>query len=431
MKKLLLLTVLLLSHAFGMAQCGNDNVLNNAPATPSCPGNIGVGCITGGQYVLVNVIAGNVYTFSTCIGTTWDTQITLYNNAGGGSLAYNDDGCGLQSTITWTATFTGPLRVLVDQYPCASNSSCANLVIACVGPASVNTNCSAPTQICNNQSFGGNSSGFGIQDLNAANTGCLTSYEHQSSWYVFQVSTSGSLTMTIGTAVDYDFAIWGPYTLSQCPTTPPIRCSYSATYGNTGLSIGAGDFSENAAPTVTVNWVEALTVSTGQVYVMVIDNFTSNFTPFTVTWGGTASLNCVPLPIELVNFDGRHEKNGNLLYWTTATEEDNSYFTLLRSTDLLEWEAIGTVPGAGTSQQHIDYSYMDKDYPYAINYYRLEQTDINGSHEYVGRVIVIDNSREEYKVVRRLNYVGQEVDENYHGFFIEHRDHGKPVMRYQ
>lgn len=112
------------------AQCANNNTLYNVNATPACPGSITVGCVWGGEYVLVNVVAGNTYTFSTC-GAPFDTQITLYNNTGGGSLGYNDDGCGLQSTITWTATFTGQLRVLVDQYNCVSNFTCAGLTVSC------------------------------------------------------------------------------------------------------------------------------------------------------------------------------------------------------------------------------------------------------------------------------------------------------------
>ncbi|MBK6830504.1 MAG: T9SS type A sorting domain-containing protein [Flavobacteriales bacterium] len=129
-----LLLAFLIGSIEGRTQCGNDNTLYNVAATPGCPGSTTVGCVWGGEYVLVNVVAGNTYTFSTC-GATWDTQITLFNNTGGASLGYNDDGCGLQSTITWTATFTGQLRVLVDQWtlfvPCASNTTCAGLTISC------------------------------------------------------------------------------------------------------------------------------------------------------------------------------------------------------------------------------------------------------------------------------------------------------------
>lgn len=101
--------------------------------TPPCPGNLTVTCIYGGEYVLVDVVAGNTYTFSTCGGALWDTQITLLTNANvpipGG---YNDDACGLQSSVTWTATFTGTIRVLVTQYNCVGNILCADLAISCV-----------------------------------------------------------------------------------------------------------------------------------------------------------------------------------------------------------------------------------------------------------------------------------------------------------
>ena len=60
----------------------------------------------------MNVVNGNTYTFQTCGGATWDTQITLFNNTGGANLGFNDDGCAPQSTVAWTANYTGQLRVL-------------------------------------------------------------------------------------------------------------------------------------------------------------------------------------------------------------------------------------------------------------------------------------------------------------------------------
>ncbi|MEO8068575.1 MAG: hypothetical protein ABI599_12840 [Flavobacteriales bacterium] len=100
-----------------------------------------VPCVQGGQYALVNVVANNTYTFSVC-AATFDTQITVFNNAGGGAVANNDDACGTggtRSSVTWLATFTGQVRVLVDRYasifnPCANSPSCAPLVIQCTPP---------------------------------------------------------------------------------------------------------------------------------------------------------------------------------------------------------------------------------------------------------------------------------------------------------
>lgn len=131
--RILNLSCALFVSAIGKAQCPNDNALTGTAITPTCPGTTNVPCVQGGQYALVNVVAGNTYTFSTC-AATFDTQITLYNNAGGGSLGFNDDACGLQSTVTWVATFTGQLRVLVDQFYCATNATCAPLQIVCTAP---------------------------------------------------------------------------------------------------------------------------------------------------------------------------------------------------------------------------------------------------------------------------------------------------------
>ncbi|NUO03048.1 MAG: fibronectin type III domain-containing protein [Saprospiraceae bacterium] len=127
------LALLLSSAAWqAAAQCGNDNSqFGTSTITCGAASTVLTTCIYGGEYRLVNVTLGNTYTFSTCGDTDFDTQITLFNDTGGAYLAYNDDGCGAQSTVTWTATFTGAVRVLVDQYNCISNTTCMTLNASC------------------------------------------------------------------------------------------------------------------------------------------------------------------------------------------------------------------------------------------------------------------------------------------------------------
>lgn len=133
------------------AQCPNNNtaILGGA-ITPPCPGSMTVPCVNAGQYALINVTTGNVYTFNTC-GAPFDTQITLYNAIGGGSLASNDDFCGTQSQVIWSATFTGQLRVLVDRWtllnPCNTGGGCAPLNILCQLPPPPLTNDNCPAAI--------------------------------------------------------------------------------------------------------------------------------------------------------------------------------------------------------------------------------------------------------------------------------------------
>lgn len=125
--------------------CPNNNTaIPGGAITPACPGTTNVPCVQGGQYALVNVTNGYQYTFSTC-GAGFDTQISLHTAASVNPLAFNDDAgaCGLfslQSSVAWTANFTGQLRVLVDQYNCANNAICAPLTITCMTPPAPMTN---------------------------------------------------------------------------------------------------------------------------------------------------------------------------------------------------------------------------------------------------------------------------------------------------
>ena len=139
------LLLLLLSHLKVAGQCANDNTLLMS-YTPACTGaqETITACIRGGQYVAIPVTVGGVYTFSTCGNTSFDSQITIYNSTGGGALGYNDDACGLQSTVTWTATFSGTLWVLVDQYFCTNNAVCIPLYVTCTTPAPPSSVCVSP-----------------------------------------------------------------------------------------------------------------------------------------------------------------------------------------------------------------------------------------------------------------------------------------------
>ena len=96
-------------------------------------------------------------------------------------------------------------------------------------------------------------------------------------------------------------------------------------------------------------------------------------------------VNCTNagLPIELLSFDAIATKNQEVrLTWITLTELDNDFFTLERSTNALSWDAIQQIKGAGNSKEILHYNYTDKHPLAGISYYRLKQTDFNGSVSY-------------------------------------------------
>ncbi len=148
---LLLLTVLLLCLGVGnkaAAQCQVlDNFMNFASfdLTPTVQGPTGTQTswsTWGGDYHKVDVVAGEQYEISTCnntgpyspgtsgwtgiwpVGTphagqagynvNWDPQMSLVQASTGLVVDFNDDFCGPYPAITYTATFTGELYIVLD-----------------------------------------------------------------------------------------------------------------------------------------------------------------------------------------------------------------------------------------------------------------------------------------------------------------------------
>ena len=85
-----------------------------------------------------------------------------------------------------------------------------------------------------------------------------------------------------------------------------------------------------------------------------------------------------PLPIELLNFDAVCNGDKVSLNWATASETNNDYFTVFKSTDAVTWIEFISIPGAGNSNEVKHYSITDNDYHGNVVYYRLNQTDNNG-----------------------------------------------------
>lgn len=88
-----------------------------------------------------------------------------------------------------------------------------------------------------------------------------------------------------------------------------------------------------------------------------------------------------PLPIELLDFQARAEGQQVHVLWATATERDNDHFTIERSRDLGLWETVAEVPGATNSSSELRYTVVDAQPLPALSYYRLKQTDLDGTTE--------------------------------------------------
>ncbi len=138
--------------------------------------------------------------------------------------------------------------------------------------------------------------------------------------------------------------------------------------------------STNQSPQITINTISS-SIDT--------DDDTSNETHYVTVDAGFTSN---PLPVEISYFKGTAKNCESVLTWGTASEENNDYFEIERSSDGRVFEVLGMVNGSGTSSTFSHYSFTDKS-PILKdgNYYRLKQVDFDGSVNYSSFVTIDHN----------------------------------------
>jgi hypothetical protein len=121
MKSVFLFFLLVLSNT-SIACTGGTFISNLTPA-----GSYQTVSVVNGNYYTMNVTCGNVYNFDFCNnggntnGGLW-AEITILNSTGTTELAFApySGGC---TTLSWTATFTGSIRVLITDSGCFSGGT--------------------------------------------------------------------------------------------------------------------------------------------------------------------------------------------------------------------------------------------------------------------------------------------------------------------
>jgi len=139
MKKLLLFLIVILFYSLSVRaqSCdagGCSNFTNQYPSstfsTTSASWTTVSAYMNAGNWTLFNVTQGNTYEWSYCTdfggSQSWDAELTLYNNSTSAVLCYQNN-CGLTSCpnapyLSWTATFTGTVKLLTTEASCQSNT---------------------------------------------------------------------------------------------------------------------------------------------------------------------------------------------------------------------------------------------------------------------------------------------------------------------
>jgi hypothetical protein len=96
------------------------------------------------------------------------------------------------------------------------------------------------------------------------------------------------------------------------------------------------------------------------------------------------------LPIVLTDFNVKKVNEGNLVSWTTSSEQNNSHFVLQKSYDGEHWHTLEEIDGAGNSTNLLHYHFLDRENCPSICYYQLKQVDYDGKFE-LSKTISIEN----------------------------------------
>ncbi len=86
----------------------------------------------------------------------------------------------------------------------------------------------------------------------------------------------------------------------------------------------------------------------------------------------------VVLPVNAIDFKTVSSNQKITTTFTTVTEKNNSHFNIYRSADGVKFDLISVLKGNGTSNDKSNYVYNDYNPVNGINYYQIEQVDLDG-----------------------------------------------------
>ena len=194
--------------------------------------------------------------------------------------------------------------------------------------------------------------------------------------------------------------------------------------GGTATLFGSSVNQSTASGTFTIS---SLSCGTSiQIYVKAI---TRDFNAAYVLIDNVTITGATALPIELLYFNGKNENTYNHLTWSTATELNNDYFTILRSVDGVYFHNIAIIPGAGNSINTLTYSFDDYTYEGTLNYYVLKQTDYDGRYKNSDIISVLSRERVAPTLIKITNLLGQDISDDYHGIVLFYYSDGTIVKK--
>jgi len=128
----------------------------------------------------------------------------------------------------------------------------------------------------------------------------------------------------------------------------------------------------------TIDYLQYITIGNNTVFMA--GQVTGPQIASSATGNGFSGFN--PLPVKFVGFTVTRKSNDVLVQWSTSQEVNADMFTVERSVDGVNWTTIAYVAAIGNSSAINNYSFTDKNLNAKTIYYRVKETDFDGSFVY-------------------------------------------------
>lgn len=316
MKNLAIILFSLLS-IFAIAQPSNNSCSGaiTSPTNGSCLAGTSVGatdnwvgfvgCQSGNnpEVWYTFVAGGTQVSFSITSGTLpGNIELTLVSSSSPpcGGLSIAGSACGPSVLTTTISTTPGTTYYYTISSSTGGTGTFTTCLLSSTPPPVPGQDCPSPAILCSGASFSqGNFTGIGAAE-NISTNSCFGGQEKQSRWYRFSIGCSGTLEFNIAPTVstnDIDFALYnttnGICYSSGSTMTTAIACNWSGCRGTTGItscanpctSEGATDCA-NQPGCQAPQWGGAVAVTAGNVYTLLIDNFSNTSNGYSVVFGG-------------------------------------------------------------------------------------------------------------------------------------------------
>ncbi len=268
-----------------------------------------------------------------------------------GNVVFGEDaiviGTGTSSHVDGVVTKNGAANGFT--FPTGSNGNLGKVVVT----GGTATNVSVQ--------YFSNPSGFGTNDLPRWwASASVSGFDHVSNVEYWRISSPEAITANFVAVASTDMH-FNSATAEEDKIPTNIQMAF---YDNNRWTNVGGSASIDGN-TLSINGAEIPASATRGI--------SGNYTTF-----GSKSKSTI-LPIELLSFSATCNGKSSLIEWTTATEKNNDFFVLERSTDAINFKEIARVAGAGNTIEPNNYAYTDYGARSGDNYYRLVQVDYDGT----------------------------------------------------